>query len=64
MKELLQDYEFSWIQGSTYITNNEDLASITFLMTDISEIEWMAKSIRDVRVFEIRKWSNYTDFVK
>lgn len=64
IKELLYDYGFTWIQGSTYITNNEDLANITFLMTDISEIEWMAKSLRDIRVFEIRKWSNYTDFVK
>lgn len=33
-------------------------------MTEISEIEWMAKSVRDIRVFEIKKWSNYTDFIK
>lgn len=64
IKEILLKYEFEWIQGSTYVTKNEDLANLTFLMTEISEIEWMARSIRDIRAFEIKNWSNYTAFIK
>lgn len=70
IKEILLKYDFTWIQGSTYITDNEDLANLTFLMSEVSEIGWIARSIKDIkdikdiRVFEVKKWSNYTDFVK
>lgn len=30
IKEILLKYGFIWIQGSTYITDNEDLANLTF----------------------------------
>lgn len=64
VKEILFKYGFTWIQGSTYITDNEDLANLTFLMTEFSETEWLARSIKDIRAFEVKKWSNYTNFVK
>lgn len=64
VKIIMQRYGFRWIQGSTYITDNEDLANLTFLMSELSEIEWLALSVKDIRAFEIKKWSNYTDFVK
>jgi virulence-associated protein VapD len=64
VKNILSKYGFTWIQGSTYVTDNEDLANLTFLMSEFSEIEWLARSVKDIRAFEIKNWSNYTDFVK
>ena len=64
IRNIMKKYGFRWIQGSTYITDNEDMANLAFLMSEFSEIEWFARRVKDIRAFEIKNWSNYTDFVK
>ena len=64
IRNIMKKYDFRWIQGSTYVTDNEDMANLAFLMSEFSEIEWFARSVKDIRAFEIKNWSNYTDFVK
>ena len=31
---------------------------------EFSKIEWFKKSVKDLRVFKVESWSNFTDLVK
>jgi len=64
IKILLKKHDFEWIQGSTYITQSEDLGTLYKAIASLSKIEWFKKSVRDIRGFKVENWSNFTDIVK
>ncbi|MDR2962664.1 MAG: virulence protein [Bacteroidales bacterium] len=64
IKLLLEEYGFEWIQGSTYITQSDDLGTLYKAITALSKLDWFAKSVRDMRGFKVENWSNFTDIVK
>ncbi len=64
IKELLKKDGFEWVQGSIYLTANDDLASLVKAVMDLSKIDWFKKSVRDIRGFKVESWSNFTDIVK
>ena len=64
IKELLKKNGFDWVQGSTYMTQNDDLAALVKTIMELSEVDWFKKSVRDLRGFKVESWSDFTTLVK
>ena len=64
IKILLEHYDFEWIQGSTYMTQSDDLGTLYKAITALSKIDWFKKSVRDIRGFKVENWSDFTEIVK
>ena len=64
IKILLEKQNFEWIQGSTYLTQSEDLGTLYKAIALLSKIEWFKKSVRDIRGFKVENWSNFTEIIK
>ena len=60
----LAKYKFDRIQGSVYITENEDMAELFLAMQDLKALPWFAKCVRDIRAFRIEQWSDFTPIFK
>ena len=55
IKELLKKNGFEWVQGSTYMTMNDDLTALVKTVMELSKIEWFKKSVRDLRGFKVER---------
>jgi len=64
IKILLESFDFEWIQGSTYLTQSDDLGTLYKAIVALSKIDWFKKSVRDVRGFKVENWSDFTEIVK
>ena len=64
IKALLEANGFEWIQGSTYLTQSDDLGTLYKAIMLLSKIDWFKKSVRDIRGFKVENWSNFTEIVK
>ncbi|MDR1341358.1 MAG: virulence protein [Prevotellaceae bacterium] len=64
IKTILRNYEFYNTQGSVYLTEKTDMANLYRAIGALKKIEWFRKSVRDIRVFRVEDWSNFTDIVK
>jgi virulence-associated protein VapD len=60
----LQRYGFRNIQGSLYVTDNEDLANLMLAMQALKALPWFSASVRDIRAFRVEQWSDFTKFMK
>jgi virulence-associated protein VapD len=57
-------YGFEWKQGSVYIGKDEDLANLYEAVTALRSMPWVPASVRDIRVFRVEQWSDFTAIVK
>ena len=64
IKEVLRRNGFTWVQGSTYLTESDDLGNVIKAIMDLSKIDWFKKSVRDIRGYKVENWSDFTDIVK
>ncbi|MRQ23691.1 virulence protein [Riemerella anatipestifer] len=64
MSNILQEFGFFRTQGSVYLNNNSDMANLMEAIQTLSEVEWFANSVRDIRGFRVEDWSNFTKLVK
>lgn len=64
IKKILSEYDFHWIQGSTYACSKNDLLAVTEAMNALKSIDWFKKSVRDIRAFKIEDWTDFTPFFK
>ena len=64
IKRTLAKYEFYWIQGSTYMTNADNLLNIFNAVNALKSIDWFRKSVRDIRGYRVEEWSDFTEIVK
>lgn len=64
IKEILKKNGFEWIQGSTYITQSDDLGNLFRAIEALKKINWFKKYVRDIRGYKVENWSNFTDIVK
>ena len=62
--KLLQGFEFYNVQGSLYMTENNDLGAVYKAMKALSDLEWFRLSVRDIRAFRVEDWSDFTQIVK
>lgn len=61
---ILAQYDFRRVQGSLYVTENEDLSQLFQAINALKSKEWFKLSVRDIRVFRIEQWSNFTNMIK
>jgi virulence-associated protein VapD len=64
IKGLLKKHHFEWIQGSTYLTQSDDLGDVFKVIMALSRISWFKESVRDLRGFKVENWSDFTEIVK
>lgn len=62
----LKIFDFENTQGSVYLYsgNENGIAVVYRAINRLSQIEWFKKSVRDIRVFKVEDWSDFTPIVK
>lgn len=63
ISNILQEYNFYRTQGSVYLSENTDMANLMEAIQTLSETEWFANSVRDIRAFRVENWSDFTRIV-
>jgi virulence-associated protein VapD len=61
---ILNEHGFRRVQGSLYLTDNEDMANMFLVIQALRAQSWFPKSVRDIRAFRIEQWSDFTSVVK
>lgn len=64
IKNLMKKNGFDWIQGSTYLTQSDDLGNLFRAIEALKKIEWFRKSVRDIRGYKVENWSDFTSIIK
>lgn len=64
IRTALAHHGFDWIQGSLYVSRNEDLAKLFAAITALKALPWFPASVRDLRAFRVEQWSDFTATVK
>ena len=57
-------FGFHRIQGSLYITENEDMSHLFQAIMALKSLEWFPTSVRDIRAFRLEQWSDFTSTIK
>ncbi len=50
------------IQGSVYVSQNDDMANLFAALLALKALPWFPKVVRDIRGFKIENWSDYSDY--
>ena len=61
---VLREYNFYNTQGSVYLTEKNDIASLYRAIEALKKIDWFRKSVRDIRAFRVEDWSDFTAVIK
>ncbi len=61
---ILGEYGFHRVQGSLYVTDDENMANLFVAIQALRSREWFPPSVRDIRAFRIEQWSDFTPVVK
>ena len=61
---VLEAYGFRRVQGSLYVTDDENMANLFKALLALRDNAWFPKSVRDIRAFRIEQWSDFTGVVK
>lgn len=64
IKTILREFDFFSTHGSVYLTKNNDMANLYRAINALKAKEWFRKSVRDIRVFRVEDWSDFTAIVK
>ena len=60
----LSDHGFRRVQGSLYVTDDDDMAKLFLAIQALRIRPWFPRSVRDIRAFRIEQWSDFTQVVK
>ena len=61
---ILAEYGFNRVQGSLYVTDNEDMARLFTAIQILKSQSWFPPCVRDIRAFRIEQWSDFTGVIK
>lgn len=61
---MLRKDGFEWVQGSTYMTRDNNLGSLVKAVMDLSKKDWFKQSVRDIRGYKVEDWSDFTELVR
>jgi virulence-associated protein VapD len=64
IRDALSEHEFDWVQGSLYVSKNEDMAKLFAAIMALKALPWFAQSVRDIRAFRVEQWSDFTQLMK
>jgi virulence-associated protein VapD len=57
---ILGEHGFRRVQGSLYVTDDEDMANLFLAIQALRARAWFPKSVRDIRAFRVEQWSDFT----
>jgi virulence-associated protein VapD len=60
----IERFGFRRIQGSVYVTEADDMATLFEAIMALKALPWLPHSVRDIRAFRIEQWSDFTSIVK
>jgi virulence-associated protein VapD len=55
---------FRRVQGSLYVTDDEDMGKLFLAIQALRALTWFPGSVRDIRAFRVEQWSDFTPIVK
>ena len=61
---VLMEHGFRRVQGSLYVSDNENMAKLFLAIQSLRSLSWFPKSVRDIRAFRVEQWSDFTELVK
>ena len=61
---ILGEHGFRRVQGSLYVTDDEDMANLFLAIQSLRARAWFPKSVRDIRAFRVEQWSDFAAVVK
>lgn len=61
---VLNRYGFSRIQGSVYVSQDDNLVNVTLAMNALKALPWFPTGVTDIRAFKVEHWSDFTNFMK
>jgi len=61
---VLAQHGFRRVQGSLYVTEDENMANLFLAIQALRAMAWFPQSVRDIRAFRIEQWSDFTSVVK
>lgn len=61
---ILAQHGFSRVQGSLYVNEDENMATLFMAIQSLKTQQWFPSSVRDIRAFRIEQWSDFTPVVK
>ncbi|MDO4683452.1 MAG: virulence factor [Lautropia sp.] len=61
---ILGEHGFRRVQGSLYVTDDENMANLFLAIQALRAKPWFPQSVRDIRAFRIEQWSDFTPVVK
>jgi len=66
VRQELEKLGFEQVQESVYINKGEKntLTDVHRAIAMLSKISWFKKSVKDIRVFKVVDWSDYTSIVR
>lgn len=60
----LGEHGFRRVQGSLYLSDDENMANLFLAIQALRAKAWFPRSVRDIRAFRIDQWSDFTAVVK
>lgn len=57
-------FGFERVQGSVYTNRDTDMAPLWNAIEALKALPWFRKCARDVRVFKVENWSDFTATIK
>ncbi len=64
VEKTLARFGFERVQGSVYVTKDEDLTKVVRAMNALKALPWLPASVRDIRAFRVEQWSDFTSLIK
>jgi len=61
---ILGKFGFRSVQGSLYVTDDENMAQLFQAIQALRATSWFPASVRDIRAFRVEQWSDFTPVVK
>jgi len=61
---ILGEHGFRRVQGSLYVTDDEDMANLFVAIHALRGTAWFPRCVRDIRAFRVEQWSDFTGLVK
>jgi virulence-associated protein VapD len=62
--QTLSGFGFERVQGSLYVTANEDMANLFSALIALRTMSWFPTTVRDIRAFRLEQWSDFTPLMK
>lgn len=61
---VLGQHGFRQVQGSLYVTDDEDMARLFLAIQALRALSWFPRAVRDIRAFRIEQWSDFTAIMR